>query len=106
MQFFTCDADLFGQCCFDVHVHIFQLHRPLEITAFDLDTDFFQAADNIVAFLFAQNADFAQHFGVGNRTLDVLTVHALIKIDGCRVAGNESIDRFREAATPGGVGRR
>ena len=80
VQFFAGNTDFGSQRGFDVHMNVFQRDRPVEIAAFNLDPNLFQAANNIVALGVGQHADMRQHAGMGNRSLNVLTVHALVKV--------------------------
>ena len=82
-------------------MHIFQLDTPVELAVFNVSLDRAQAFDNGVALGIAEYADLSQHGGVGDGTLDVVLVKALVEIHRGGKAGDEGINRFAEPATPG-----
>ena len=61
MQLFARLADALGQARLDIHVHIFQVDRPGEIAALDVEQDAIQPVDDFVALLRRQYADLGQH---------------------------------------------
>ena len=81
-------------------MHVFQGHGPLEFAGFDLFLDFRQAVDDGVALFVGEHAHFRQHGGVGLGTVDVLTVHALVKIHAGGEFLHELVGGFAEAAAP------
>ena len=94
-------ADQFRQAFFDVQVHVFQVEQPLELAGFDLAADLGHAALDFGAVLGTDDALGGQHFGVGERTLDVEQGQALVEEDGRGVALDEVGDGFGEAGRPG-----
>ena len=54
-------TDLIGQRGFDIHVHIFQFHRPIEIARFNSALDLLKAIDYGLLFLPAGNSRAGQH---------------------------------------------
>ena len=81
MQFFSGDADQIGQARFDIHVHVFLLDGPDKFAALDFAADLRQSPANIPHFQFGEHADFAQHGGMRQRSLNILLRHAPIKSD-------------------------
>jgi len=104
MQFFAGDADHVGQPRFDVHVHIFLLDRPGKLAVPDFLPDLGQAADDVVAFLLSQDADFAEHGRMRDGALDILLRHALVKIHRSGEYLNKGIGRLGKAGTGKFVG--
>ena len=100
VQLLAGDANAVGQARLDVHVHVFQVDAPLETAGLDLGQDLRQSRDNGVALGIRQHAHFRQHGRVRDRTADVLTVHALVKIDRRGEFGHKGVSRFAEAAAP------
>ena len=100
MQLLASDTDAIGQARLDVHVDIFQCHRPFEFAAFDFTLDDGQAVDDGVALGIGEHARFGQHGGVGDGATDVLSVHALVKVDAGGEGLDKSIGGLGEAATP------
>ena len=94
-------ADQSGKAGFDVEVHVFEFKLPLKDALFDFFLDLSHAAADVFEILFRNHADFLEHRGVGERTLNVCEGHALVKIHAGGVAENEGVDGFREAAGPG-----
>ncbi len=105
VQLLAGDADLVRQPRLDIHVHVFQAHRPLKATVLDLAADLFQARLNLLQLVFAQHTHFGQHRRVRQRTIDIVVVKALIETDGGSKALNKLIGGFSEASTPGFDGR-
>src|SRR5690606_40409909 len=66
--------------------------------------DQLEAVDDGVALGGAQHAGLLQHGGVGDGAHDVVTVQALVEVDGGGETGDEGIDGLAEAAAPGLVG--
>ena len=104
VQFLAGHADAIGQARLDVHVHVFEVHAPVELAGLDFLLDGAQAVDDGVALRVSEHADLGQHGGVGNRAHDVMAVEALVEVDRCGEAGDEGVDGFTEAAAPGLVG--
>src|SRR5690606_3039089 len=82
VQFLAGHADAVGQARFDVHVHVFQIDAPVEGAGFDLSLNVLQVGDDLVALVGAQHAGLFQHGGVGDGAHDVVTVEALVELDG------------------------
>jgi len=104
VQFFTGHADAVGQTRFDVHVHVFQVDAPVELTGFDFALDGFEAVDDAVALGIGQHANLGQHRGVSHGAHDVVAIKALVESDGGGETRNEGVDGFTEAAAPGLIG--
>ncbi|MND45824.1 hypothetical protein D3C80_366880 [compost metagenome] len=104
VQLLAGDADAVGQARLDVHVHVFQVHAPVEVAGLDLALDLLQAVDDGIAFRFVEHADLCQHGGVGDGAHDVVAIQALVEVNGRGETGDEGVDGLAEAATPGLVG--
>src|SRR5690606_26498129 len=104
VQLLAGDADALGQARLDVHVHVFQVHAPVEGAGLDLGLDLLQTVDDGVTFGHGQHAGLLQHGGMGDGAHDVVTVEALVEVDGGGETGDEGIDGLAEAAAPGLVG--
>jgi hypothetical protein len=100
VQLLAGDADLVGEARLDVHVHVFQRHRPFEFTGLDLGADLIQTLDDGVALLAGEHAGFREHGGVGLGALDVLAVHAAVKADAGGERLHEGVGGLAEAAAP------
>jgi hypothetical protein len=104
VQLLAGNADTVGQASLDVHVHIFQLHSPLELAGLDFTANLCKAFDDLVAFDVAEHADLREHGGVGDRSLDVVLVEALVEVHRGGEACDEGVDRFAEPSAPGLIG--
>ncbi|MCY1179793.1 hypothetical protein D9M73_202080 [compost metagenome] len=104
VQFFTGHADAVGQARLDVHVDVFEVDAPVELTGLDFTLDGVQAIDDAVALGIGQHADLGQHGGVGDRAHDVVAVQALVEVYGSGETGDEGVYGLAEAAAPGLVG--
>jgi hypothetical protein len=74
------------------------------LTGLDIGLDGFQAIHNLLAFIVSQYINFAQHGSVSDGTPDVMSVQALVELNGSGELGDKGIGGFGKAATPGGVG--
>ena len=101
MQLLAGNTNQIRQCRFDVHVDIFQLDGPVELTAGNFCLYLFQTVNNGIAFFFSQYVDMSQHSGMGNGTGNILLIHALIKTDRSGKCFNKGIGWFSKAAIPG-----
>src|SRR5690606_5786347 len=104
VQLLAGDADAVGQARFDVHVHVFQVDAPVELAGFDFRLDILEPGDDRVALLGIQHARLLEHGRMGDRAHDVMTVEALVEVDGGGETGDEGVDGLAEAAAPGLVG--
>src|SRR5690606_18790322 len=98
VQFLASDADAIGQPCLDVHVHVFERHRPLELTALDFALDGGQTVDDGITLGFGEHASLGQHGGVGDGAANVLSVHALVEGHAGGEGLNKGVGGFGEAA--------
>ena len=101
MQAFACVADFVGEAAFDVHVHVFQIERPLQAACFDFGLDFGHAALNIGQILRGEHAGFVQHLRVRQRALDVPAGKALVETNRAGVLFDEFGHGLVETAGPG-----
>ncbi len=104
VQLLADDADAVGQTRLDVHVHVFQVHAPVEGAGLDLALDVLQVVDDLVALGIGQHAGLGEHGGVGDGAHDVVAVEALVELDGGGESGDEGVDGLAETAAPGLVG--
>ncbi len=104
VQLLADDADAVGQARLDVHVHVFQVHAPVEGAGLDLALDVLQVGDDLVALGIGQHAGLGEHGGVGDGAHDVVAVEALVELDGGGESGDEGVDGLAETAAPGLVG--
>ena len=104
VQLLAGNADALGQPRLDVHVHIFQIHPPIELSGLDFALDRPQPVDDAVAFAVAEHANLRQHGGMGDGALNVMLVQALVEIDRGSETGDEGVHRFAETAAPGLIG--
>lgn len=56
---FTGNADTLSQARLNVHMHIFKVNAPFEVTCFNICFNGSQTFDNVITFLFAQYVNFA-----------------------------------------------
>ena len=103
VQAFAGVADFVGEAAFDVHVHVFQIERPLQAACFDFGLDFGHAAPNVGQILRGEHAGFVQHLRVRERALDVVAGEALVEVDGGGVLFDEFGHGLVETAGPGFV---
>jgi hypothetical protein len=94
-------ADQLGQAFFDVQVDVFQVEQPFELAGVDFGADLRHAALDLGAVLRADDALGGQHFGVGQRALDVGLGQALVEEYRGGVAFDEVRDGLAEAGRPG-----
>ena len=101
MQLLARDTDQLGQPGLDVHVHVFQGHRPGEVAPLDILADVIEPGDDGIAFRLAQHADLGQHGCMGNGTLDVMLVQALVETHRSAEGLDEGVGRFGKTPGPG-----
>jgi hypothetical protein len=101
MQLFARLPDAFDQARLDVHVNVFKRYRPGKITTFDIREDLCQTANNFIAFRPGNNFDVREHAGMRYRTLDVIAIKPLVKVDRGSKGFNEGIGRFSKPPAPG-----
>ena len=100
MQAFTGNANFVGQARLNIHMDVFELNRPSETTLGDFLLNFIQPANDCCEIRFADDADFAEHLRVCSRTLNVLTIHALIELHRGGKLLNKGIHALAESPTP------
>ena len=101
VQFLARHADAARELRLDVHVHIFQRHGPLEAPCHDVLADSLQPGDDVLHFLRAQNADLAEHGGVGDGAIDVVVIQTLVEGHGSGEALDEGVGGLAESSAPG-----
>ena len=69
---------------------VFEVHGKIKVACVDFLFNGEEAVDDGVAVFFGEDADFFEHLRMGNRAVDVLVVHPLVKVDG----GLEFIDHL------------
>ncbi len=94
-------ADPFDEARLDVHVDILKGHGEFEIPGLDFRQDLLQSGDDLFHLGAADDSLAGQHAGMGNGTLDVVAVEALIETDGGGELLHESIRWLAEASLPG-----
>ena len=94
-------SDPLCQPCLNVHVHIFELHRPLELAAHYFREYFVKAIDDEVTLRVGKDADFGEHGGVCLGSLNVMLGEPLIEVHRSGEGFNKFIGRLREAPGPG-----
>ena len=75
-------ADALGEHGLDVHVDILVLHGEFHLAVLNVLEDGGQTVYNVVGLLLGDNPLPPQHGGMGQRALDVLLVHPLVKQNG------------------------
>ena len=100
MQLLAGDPDQLRQPGLDVHVDIFQFHRPGEAAAGYFFLHLGQAALDICQLFLGKHARRAQHFGVGERAGDVLGGHAAVEIDRRGKALHKTVGGLAETPAP------
>src|SRR5690625_4142407 len=65
----------------DVHVNIFQLHRPLKASRLNVFRNGSETVYDSLTLVRLEYTCLLQHSGMDNRTGDVVTVKALVKVD-------------------------
>ena len=89
MEPFAGIPDALGQERLDIHVNVFVIGRELHLPGFDIRQQVLQALGDGRGIRLGDDAGIPQHFRMGQRPLDVLAVHPLVKADG----GIEIIDK-------------
>ena len=80
VQLLAGNADALGQSCFNIHVHVFQFHRPGELAVANFLANGLQAVDDLGFFFRSKHPYLRQHGGMGDGAIDVLLSHLLVKI--------------------------
>ncbi len=101
VQFFASFADQRGQSGLDIHVYVFKADRPCKVTGFYFLLDLVEPLQDLLTVSRVQNAGFGEHAGVGARTLDVITVEALVKADRRCKGFDKAVGGFAKASSPG-----
>jgi hypothetical protein len=102
VEFLACFADQRRQARLDVHVHVFELDFPVELTALDFLGDLFEAFADVCQFLLRQNLDTAKLLGVGQRAFDVLALQPLVKRHALAELLHELVGFAAESSVPHG----
>src|SRR6056300_517260 len=100
MQLFTGITNIRGERSLDVHVHIFELHRPLKLIVLDFLQDDSQASDDGVLLILSQYTLCCEHHGVSDRALNIVRREALIELNGGGEGFYEGIGRLRKTSGP------
>ena len=85
---------------FDIHVHVFQRHRPVELPGLDFGQHLLQPVDDRVALCFRQDALSGEHVGVRDGPPDIVTIEALVERHRRGKRFDERVSRLAEAPTP------
>ena len=101
MQLLASDTDAVSQAGLDIHVHVFQAHRPLESARLDIRPDLVEALDNAVALVLGQHPHLGQHGGMGDGAGDVVVIEALVEVHRGGEALDEGIGGLAEPTAPG-----
>ena len=78
------------EALFDIHVDVFEFDTERKRPALDLREDVAQPLLNRCTILLGEDAHFRQHFGVRDRSRNVLAVHPTIELNG----GLELVDHL------------
>ena len=82
-------------------MHVFQCHRPVELTVLDVQFYGLESVDDELAFLRGEHAYPGQHAGMGDGAGNILLVHAAVKTHG----GGKGLDKgIRWLVEPAGPG--
>ena len=65
MEFLASIADQFGQARLDVHMHIFEFQRPVELSSLNFSPDLVQPRAYLFDFLITEYTDAAEHVRMG-----------------------------------------
>ena len=101
VQFLAGLADARHQPRLDVHVHIFQRHRPFETPGLDFRANGVQPGDDLLTLRRAQHAHPRQHARMGDGAGDVLAVQALIEAHRGGEGFHEGIGALGKTPAPG-----
>ena len=82
MQALTGIANALGQQGLHVHVDILGVHGELYFPSFNVRQQLPQALGDGGSVRLGNDAGVSQHLGMGQRALNVLPVHPLVKTDG------------------------
>ena len=102
VQLLARDADARGEARLDVHVHVLELHAPLEAAFLDLAADLAEARDDRRVLLRAQQPGAGEHRGVGQRAADVVQREAAVEVHRGGEALHEGIGALAETPSPEG----
>ena len=83
MQLLSGISDAVNQVCLHEAVDILILAGDFQFSALYVGKNAFQSFQNLISFVFCQNALFCQHLYVCHAAFDVLFIEFLIKADGC-----------------------
>ncbi len=104
VKFFPGGAYVAGKGGLDIHMHVFEVRGPVEVTGVDGGQDFFQADGNLPGLFGAQHAHFGKHGGMGEGAANILAVEPAVEVHGGGKAGHEGIRGLGETPSPGLVG--
>ena len=99
MQLAANIAQAIDKRLFDVHVNVFKLGPEREFAGFDLASDCLQLLADLLAFTVGDQADFGQHLCVGDRSLNIVGIEAVVEAD----AFGETFDAAVGAAIADGT---
>ena len=91
VQLGTGSAYAAGQLAFDVHVHIFELHAPLEIAGLDVGENFLQPVGNGIELLLREHAGFQLGACMRRRTCNIMLIELPIGAGNCGFGILESV---------------
>ncbi len=100
MQLPSHRADALCEEFFNVHVNIFGSRIKLHLARFDLGEDLFEALANHLGLILRDDPALAEHCGMGNTTLYILTIETAIKMDGRMEIIHSSICLLLKPSTP------
>ena len=100
VQLLAGHPDQLRQPGFDIHVDVFQFHRPLEAPRADLIANLVQSPDDVCQFLWTEHSRRRKHPGVGQRPGDVLIGHALVKVHRRGKTLHKTVGGLVEAPAP------
>ena len=103
VQFLAGIADQLGQARLDVHMHVFQLHRPGEVAAGDLAADLGQPPFDGQPLVLVEHADALQHSRMGQGAFDIDIGQAPVEVHGGGEGLHEGIGGFLESTAPHAV---
>ena len=93
-------ADRLSETLLDIHVNILERRAELECPRVDLRENVTQPLFNGRAILRGDDADVREHGGMGDRTRDILAVHAAVKADGRLKFVDHLVRRLGKASAP------
>jgi hypothetical protein len=98
---FGAGGDTARELGLDVHVDILEFGAPLEAISRDLLTDVIESLDDGHLFVTGEDADLAEHGGVGDGAEDVLPPEAPVEGDGFGEGGDGIVGTGGEPAAAG-----